>query len=72
MAFFADRNPDVVTDVDSYACQIRMLKAPFRIDGCRPYSAVGVPSLGDSTDRVLDELGISPSDVAKLRSAGII
>jgi formyl-CoA transferase len=72
LAFFADRNPDVVTDVGSYAGQIRMLKAPFRIDGSRPYSAVGVPSLGDSTDRVLDELGISPTDVAKLRSAGII
>lgn len=73
LSFFAERNPDIVADgVDSYAGPIRMLKAPYRIDGTRPYSTVGVPSLGDSTDDVLTGLGIDPSDIAKLRDAGIV
>ncbi|WP_157157382.1 CaiB/BaiF CoA-transferase family protein [Diaminobutyricimonas sp. LJ205] len=73
LEFFAARNPDAVADdVESYAGKIRMLKAPFRIDGSRPYSRLGVPGLGSSTDDVLAELGYSNEERNELRAQRII
>jgi len=46
--------------------------SPVRIDGERADSDLPPPTLGEHTAEVLQELGISPAEIARLRSEGIV
>lgn len=54
----ADGDPDMfVDDLPSCAGSIRMLRAPFTIDGVRPCHPRGAPGLGEHNSEVLSEIG---------------
>jgi crotonobetainyl-CoA:carnitine CoA-transferase CaiB-like acyl-CoA transferase len=51
---------------------IRQPRPAPRFDGRDQPTAAWAPTLGQHTDEVLDEAGLSPDDIAKLREAGVI
>ena len=58
-------------DVPSPAGEVRMLKPPFNFDGMDiPMSAI--PRVGEHTDVILGELGISKATVAEWRARSIV
>ena len=62
---------DVWREIGSPAGPLRAMIPPVRIDGVEP--AMGdVPSLGQHTDRILDELGVARDTVAAWRKEGAI
>lgn len=71
--FFGGLQPSLIAeDVPSNAGPIRMLRAPFEIDGERPTHAQGAPSLGEHTHEVLQRLGVSKAELDSMRTEGII
>jgi crotonobetainyl-CoA:carnitine CoA-transferase CaiB-like acyl-CoA transferase len=46
--------------------------SPVRIDGERADSDLPPPMLGEHTTEILQELGVDPSDVARLRTSGVV
>jgi crotonobetainyl-CoA:carnitine CoA-transferase CaiB-like acyl-CoA transferase len=71
--FFTERNPGLATDgIPSEAGDIRMLRAPFEIDGERPFHPMGAPALGQHTDEVLLEEGYTQEDIDRFRERQII
>jgi crotonobetainyl-CoA:carnitine CoA-transferase CaiB-like acyl-CoA transferase len=71
--FFTQHNPALVADgIPSNAGQIRMLRAPFEIDGERPYNPLGAPALGEHTAEVLAEVGVTQEQLDDLRARGVI
>lgn len=62
---------DVWREIGSPAGPLRAMIPPVRMDGVEP--AMGdVPSLGQHTDRILDELGVARDTVAAWRNEGAI
>ncbi len=68
-----------LSDVQAqHRAMVRMLAgtpvvgSPIRIDGERADSDLPPPKLGEHTADVLQELGVSPAEVARLRSANIV
>ena len=58
-------------DVSSPAGDVRMLKPPFNFEGMDvPMHAI--PAVGEHTDAILGELGISPATAAEWRAKGIV
>jgi crotonobetainyl-CoA:carnitine CoA-transferase CaiB-like acyl-CoA transferase len=58
-------------DVKSPAGAVRMLKPPFNLEGTdAPMTAI--PAIGEHTDAILNELGISTVTVADWRARGIV
>jgi crotonobetainyl-CoA:carnitine CoA-transferase CaiB-like acyl-CoA transferase len=48
------------------------LRAPFEIDGERPYNPLGAPALGEHTAEVLAEVGVTQEQLDDLRARGVI
>jgi itaconate CoA-transferase len=59
------------TDIDSPGGPIRALRPPVLFDGLEPVMGP-VPSLGQHTDAVLDELGFERGTIARFRTEGVI
>ncbi len=73
MAFFGDLQPSLIAnDVPSNAGPIRMLRAPFEINGERPTHALGAPARGEHTAQVLGALGIGKEELDRMRGEGIV
>jgi crotonobetainyl-CoA:carnitine CoA-transferase CaiB-like acyl-CoA transferase len=73
IAFFTENNPGIYVDgIPSNAGEIRMLRAPFEIDGERPFHPMGAPALGQHTDEVLLEEGYTQEEIDGLRERGIV
>jgi crotonobetainyl-CoA:carnitine CoA-transferase CaiB-like acyl-CoA transferase len=73
LAFFTERNPGLTADgIPSEAGELRMLRAPFEIDGERPYHPRGAPALGQHTDELLLEAGYSQAEIDGFRELRII
>ena len=51
---------------------LKVVRLPVRFDGARPMAATPAPSLGDATQAVLAEMGVSKSEIQALEAAGII
>jgi itaconate CoA-transferase len=58
-------------EVDSPAGPVRMLKPPFNFEGIDDRME-RIPSVGEHTDAILDEVGIDAASIAEWRSKGII
>lgn len=72
VSFFVQRNEGLVCDVESWAGSLTMMGAPYTIDGARPSSPLGPPALGDATEEILNEVGISAEEMLALRKNGIV
>jgi crotonobetainyl-CoA:carnitine CoA-transferase CaiB-like acyl-CoA transferase len=46
--------------------------SPVRIDGSRADSDLPPPRLGQHSDAVLRELGLTPAEIDRLKTAGIV
>ena len=67
------RHMGMVRDVDQPGLgSVRMLGFPFAVGGARPAVRRPAPRLGEHTRDVLEELGISASDIDHLESLGAI
>jgi crotonobetainyl-CoA:carnitine CoA-transferase CaiB-like acyl-CoA transferase len=62
---------DLVPAVTEVGGRIRLVRAPVVFDGRRDPLAAA-PALGEHTEKVLAEAGVSASDIAALRDAGVI
>ena len=51
---------------------MRLAPDPIRLDGQSPPLRGMPPLLGEHTDAVLTELGLSPDEVAQLRRDGVV
>ncbi|MEO6224544.1 MAG: CaiB/BaiF CoA-transferase family protein [Sphingomicrobium sp.] len=51
---------------------VPLVGSPVRLDGQRADSELPPPGLGEHSDEILADLGLEPSDIARLRSAGIV
>jgi crotonobetainyl-CoA:carnitine CoA-transferase CaiB-like acyl-CoA transferase len=71
--FFTERNPGLYIDgIPSEAGDLRMLRAPFEIDGERPFHPLGAPALGQHTDEVLLEEGYTQEEIDGFREQRIV
>lgn len=71
--FFVERDPDLLSaNVPSNAGTIRMMAAPFKVNGGRPAHPIGAPELGEHTDTVLSGLGLSNDEIEDLRRDSVI
>jgi crotonobetainyl-CoA:carnitine CoA-transferase CaiB-like acyl-CoA transferase len=71
--FFTERNPALYADgFSSEAGDLRMLRAPFEIDGQRPFHPLGAPALGQHTDEVLLEEGYTRVQIDGFRERQVI
>lgn len=71
--FFTERNPALYADgIPSEAGDLRMLRAPFEIDGERPFHPLGAPALGEHTDEVLIEEGYTQEQIDGFRERQVI
>ncbi|WP_424968252.1 CaiB/BaiF CoA transferase family protein [Dinoroseobacter sp. S375] len=52
--------------------EIALPGAPVQVNGTRPQPAAPPPALGADTDRVLQDLGLSPAEISALREEGVI
>ena len=50
---------------------VRGVRRPVRYDGNREIDTRPPPALGEHTDEVLEELGLSVDEIAALRNKGI-
>jgi crotonobetainyl-CoA:carnitine CoA-transferase CaiB-like acyl-CoA transferase len=51
---------------------IPLVGSPVRLDGARADSELPPPALGQHTDEVLANLGLSPAEAAQLKSGGVV
>jgi crotonobetainyl-CoA:carnitine CoA-transferase CaiB-like acyl-CoA transferase len=51
---------------------IELVGNPFHIAGTKTYMPASPPSLGEQTDEVLGELGLTADEVSRLRQNGVI
>ena len=58
-------------EIDSPSGAVRALKPPIHIDGVEPMMGA-VPALGEHTDGILDELGLTPQTITAWRASGVI
>lgn len=73
LAYFTGNNENIYADgIPSNAGPLRMLRAPFEIDGERPYHPMGAPSLGEHTTEILAEEGFDAAEIEGFRSRGVI
>jgi crotonobetainyl-CoA:carnitine CoA-transferase CaiB-like acyl-CoA transferase len=73
LEFFTEHNPGLYTDgIPSEAGDLRMLRAPFEIDGQRPCHPMGAPALGQHTDEVLLEEGYTQREIDGFRERRIV
>jgi itaconate CoA-transferase len=59
------------TEMDSPAGPIRTLPSPVSIGGAKPAPGP-IPAIGEHTEAILAELGLTGAEVAALREAGVI
>jgi crotonobetainyl-CoA:carnitine CoA-transferase CaiB-like acyl-CoA transferase len=52
--------------------EVPQVATPLRFDGESATSAVAPPHLGQDSDAILAEVGLSPDDIARLRRAGVV
>ncbi len=52
--------------------EVPPVASPMRFDGDSATSAVAPPRLGQDSDAILAEVGLSPDDIARLRKAGVV
>ncbi|WP_444999268.1 CaiB/BaiF CoA transferase family protein [Halomonas mongoliensis] len=52
--------------------EVPQVASPLRFDGESATSAVAPPRLGQDSDAILAEVGLSPDDIARLRKAGVV
>ena len=52
--------------------EVPQVASPLRFDGESATSAVAPPRLGQDSDAILAEVGLSPDDIARLRRAGVV
>ncbi|MDR5892720.1 CaiB/BaiF CoA-transferase family protein [Halomonas mongoliensis] len=52
--------------------EVPQVATPLRFDGESATSAVAPPRLGQDSDAILAEVGLSPDDIARLRRAGVV
>lgn len=52
--------------------EIALPGAPVQVNGTRPQPAAPPPALGADTDRVLQDLGLSPAEISALREEGVL
>ena len=62
---------DTVTLAESHR-KVPVVGAGFRFEHGQPGSSVGPPALGESTDRLLKEIGLTESRIGELRTRGVI
>ncbi|MGH2489061.1 MAG: CoA transferase, partial [Candidatus Limnocylindria bacterium] len=60
--------PDWITTLDG----VRLPASPIRVDGARLPIRRAPPLLGEHTDQILGEIGMSRSEIAALRAAGVV
>jgi formyl-CoA transferase/CoA:oxalate CoA-transferase len=60
--------PDWITTLDG----VRLPASPIRVDGARLPIRRPPPRLGEHTDEILGEIGVSVRDIAALRAAGVV
>ena len=59
------------TEVESPACPIRALPFPISTGSAKP--ALGpIPAVGEHTDAILAELGLTDAEITALRDAGTV
>ena len=51
---------------------VQIVRPGFKLDGTRPKTDLPPPGLGDSTDKILSELGLTGQDIERLRSRGVV
>lgn len=54
------------------AGQVDLVANPIRFNGLQMSATTAPPHLGQHTDSVLDELGITPEQLVALRASGVI
>lgn len=62
----------VVTATHPTAGELRMVGNPVKLSAQPPAVRLAPPLLGEHTDEVLGELGLSPEGIARLRAAGAV
>lgn len=66
------RDRGLIGRVEIAGEEIALPTSPVRVDGARPQPAAPPPALGADTDRVLQDLGLSASELSALREEGVI
>jgi itaconate CoA-transferase len=62
---------EVWRDIDSSSGALRAVMPPVRMEGAEPVMGA-VPALGEHTDAILGELGVTRQTIAAWRAAGVI
>ncbi|KAG9249886.1 CoA-transferase family III domain-containing protein [Emericellopsis atlantica] len=64
---------NMVVEVQHDSCgQMSLVNTPIKMSGCAPGVRTPPPSLGQHTDQVLENLGLSKDDIASLRQGKIV
>ena len=61
-------DPDWITTLDG----VQLPASPIRLDGSRLTIRRAPPRLGEHTDEILGEIGLSASEIARLRAEGVV
>lgn len=59
-------------DIGTATKPVEVVAPPQRVDGDRVIAAIPPPALGEHTDEILAELGLTDRDVADLRAEGVV
>jgi succinate---hydroxymethylglutarate CoA-transferase len=67
------RARDMVTEVDHPACgKIQLVNTPVKFSYSKPGVRSPPPTLGQHTDEILNDLGLSETDISSLREEGVV
>jgi succinate---hydroxymethylglutarate CoA-transferase len=67
------RARDMVTSVEHPACgKIELVNTPVKFSFSKPGIRTPPPTLGEHTEEILKELGLSEKDMTSLRSEGVV